>query len=81
VLVKEYDSSKHSHDIAEAYHGVGHAEREMLDNIHPEDTTGSIAQTTAAKLPVGKQSSEIVPRKGKVTNFGQAILHEHLTAG
>ena len=70
MLLKEDDGSKHSYDIAEADHGVSHAEWEVLDNIHPQNATCSIAEATAAKLPIRKQSSEIVPRVAVSVSYG-----------
>ena len=76
--MEENDSGKHTHHVTQAHHRIGHAEGEMLDDIHPQDGACAIAETTADELPVGKQSDEILPGEREVTSPRQTVLHQHL---
>ena len=46
LFVEKYHSRKHAHDVSETDHRVSHAEREVLDDVHPKDRGGSVAYTT-----------------------------------
>ncbi len=53
--------SEHAEDIAQAYHRVCHAEREFLENIHPQHRATDIAKTTAEEPPVDEKMTEEPP--------------------
>jgi hypothetical protein len=50
----------------------------MLDDVHPQDRAGTIAETTTDKLPIGKQSDEILPGKREIACLGKSVFHQHL---
>lgn len=79
--MKEYHGSKHAHYITQAYHRICHTERKVLDDVHPQDGTGTIAQTTTDELPIGKESQEILPSEREVTSLCKSVFHQHLPSG
>ena len=79
--MEEDDGCKHTHHVTQAHHRIGHAERKVLDDIHPQDGTCSVAEATADKLPIGEKPHEILPCKREVARFGQAVFHQHLPSG
>ena len=50
--MEEQDGCQHSKDVAEAYHRVGCAELEMLDDIHPKQGGTGKEKSTGGKVPV-----------------------------
>ena len=76
--MKENDGGKHAHHIAQTDHRIGHAERKVLDDIHPQDGASRKTESTAYKLLVGEQPAEILPSKRKFAHFSKAVFHEHL---
>lgn len=52
LLVKEKNSRNHPHNVADAYHGVGHTEREVLYNIHPQNGCQTVTEPAADELPI-----------------------------
>ena len=59
--MKEDHRRKHSHHITQTDHRIRHAEREVLDDIHPKDGADGKKDSTADKLPVDEQPTEISP--------------------
>ena len=59
-------------------HRISHAERKVLDDIHPQNGACRKAESTTDELPVGEQPVEILPCEGEIAHFGKPVLHEHL---
>ena len=81
LFMEEDDGCKHTHHIAEAHHGVGHAEGEMLDDVHPQHRACTITEAAADELPVGEQPHEVLPRKREVPSLGETVFHQYLPSG
>ena len=80
MLVEEYDCRKHTEHITHTYHRVGHTEREMLDDVHPQHGTDAVTDATANELPVEKQSVEVVESPREITCLSQTVFHQYLSA-
>jgi hypothetical protein len=78
--VKENHGSKHTEYIAEADHGISHAEGEILYDIHPEYGTGSKKQTTCGKMPVRQEATPKLLVPSKWQHAHECIFEEHLSA-
>jgi hypothetical protein len=76
--MKKDHSCKHPHNITQTHHRICHAEWKMFDDVHPQDRAGTIAETTTDKLPIGKQSDEILPGKREIACLGKSVFHQHL---
>ncbi len=72
--------SEHAEDIAQAYHRVCHAEREFLENIHPQHRATDIAKTTAEEPPVDEKMTEEPPGPLEFPHLLQGKLQQHLAA-
>ena len=61
-LVEKDDGSQHAENISKREHGVRHGEREIFDNIHPKNSTGTITNATAQPPPIGKLADKEMKR-------------------
>ena len=80
MLVENENGGKHAEDVAERYHGVGHGEGEMLDDIEPQGGGAEEVDAAGEEPPVGEGAHEEIdcPREGSCALQGK--LQQYLTA-
>lgn len=72
---------EHSEHVAQADHRISHAERESLEDVHPQNRATCVAKTAAKEPPIDKQTSEERPCPFKAAHLLKGELEKHLTSG
>ena len=78
--MEEDNSSNHAEDVAEADHGIGHAEGEFLEDVHPQDRPSGVAYAAEEELPVDQEPSEKGPGPFERPHPLEGIFQEDLTS-
>ena len=61
VFIEENKGREHAEYITYTDHGVGHAQRELAQNVHPQQWTQTKANASTKKRPVNKEVSPEFP--------------------